>query len=636
MDVEHTTQTLLEQEDTDKDCRITIDDNGPKAISLGTEHSDGIFKYPIRGNYAISTLLQELSLAASAKQRRLVIQESELCQNPVDRINKMISKYFWHSLTRTIDQKGLELICLDAKSSDSTVATQRIYVSESDQQALQYFSNLKIAQLEIIQLPSKIDTDTMTNVLSKPGILALSLRKSKNISTGEQLEGVPFVVPGGRFNEMYGWDSYFVILGLLADNFVDLAKGMVDNLVYEIKFYGKILNANRSYYLGRSQPPFLTDAIMKVFERIDQKDEQNILWLIESFQWAIKEYENVWMKEPRYVPSHGLSRYCSEIIGVSPETEASHFDFVFGPFASKSNLSIEEYRLLYTSGNIKEPQLDEYFFHDQSLRESGHDTTYRLDGVSAHLLNFDLNFLLFKYECDIANFITRFSSLINYPIESVEVWKGRMEVRRQSINKYLWNEEDGLFYDYNFVTNTQSHYRSCTNFYSLWSGFATQHQADKILKNIGLFEQPGGLVSGTKDSLFTTSTSSPMHSSIKGPNRQWDYPFGWAPHQIIAWEGLSRYGFSIDSSRLAYKWLLMITKIFCNFNGTLAEKYNVVKLTHKITVEYGNVGIDFKFVPKEGFGWVNSSYRIGQSYLSKGQLKALGILMPADKLFDLT
>ena len=79
-----------------------------------------------------------------------------------------------------------------------------------------------------------------------------------------------------------------------------------------------------------------------------------------------------------------------------------------------------------------------------------------------------------------------------------------MEVRRQSINKYLSNEEDGLFYDYNFVTNTQSHYLSCTNLYSLWSGFATQHQADKILRNIRLFEQPGGLVSGTKDSLLTT------------------------------------------------------------------------------------------------------------------------------------
>ena len=133
---------------------------------------------------------------------------------------------------------------------------------------------------------------------------------------------------------------------------------------------------------------------MKVFKRIDQQNDQNISWLIESFKWAIKEYENVWMKEPRYVSSHVLL-YCSEIVGVSPETEASHFDFVFGPFERKSNLSIEDYRLLYTGGNIKEPQLDEYFFHDQYENQDTIQLT-DIDGVSAHLLNFDLNFLLYK------------------------------------------------------------------------------------------------------------------------------------------------------------------------------------------------------------------------------------------------
>ncbi|KAG1061369.1 hypothetical protein G6F42_027698 [Rhizopus arrhizus] len=103
--------------------------------------------------------------------------------------------------------------------------------------------------------------------------------------------GVPFVVPGGRFNEMYGWDSYFESLGLLADGKVELAKGMAENFAYEIKHYGKILNANRSYYLSRSQPPFLTDMAIRVYEQLDPAlEKENKAWLRDILKSAIKEY----------------------------------------------------------------------------------------------------------------------------------------------------------------------------------------------------------------------------------------------------------------------------------------------------------------------------------------------------------
>lgn len=108
---------------------------------------------------------------------------------------------------------------------------------------------------------------------------------------------------------------------------------------------------------------------------------------------------------------------------------------------------------------------------------------------------------------------------------------------------------------------------------------------------------------------------------------------GWAPHQMLAWEGLKKYGFHWDAKRIAYRWLYMITKIFKEFNAVVPEKFDVVKMTHKISVEYGNVGTDFQFVPKEGFGWMNASYQLGLTFLNRQERRALGLLIPPEKIF---
>src|ERR1700732_5312869 len=106
----------------------------------------------------------------------------------------------------------------------------------------------------------------------------------------------PYVVPGGRFNEMYGWDSFFIQAGLLRDGEMDLAKNMSDNFLYEIREYGKILNANRTYYLTRSQPPFLTEMLLGVYEKT--KDRK---WLEASVP-AIEKYYKFWTTEPHFTP----------------------------------------------------------------------------------------------------------------------------------------------------------------------------------------------------------------------------------------------------------------------------------------------------------------------------------------------
>ncbi len=130
----------------------------------------------------------------------------------------------------------------------------------------------------------------------------------------------PYVVPGGRFNEMYGWDSYFIQVGLLRDNELQRARDMVENFLYEITRYGTILNANRSYFLSRSQPPFLTRMILGVYDKDLDK-----AWLRSTVP-AIERYYRFWTSGPHAVPDAGLSRYFDLGSGPAPEVIADEKD----------------------------------------------------------------------------------------------------------------------------------------------------------------------------------------------------------------------------------------------------------------------------------------------------------------------
>jgi alpha,alpha-trehalase len=124
----------------------------------------------------------------------------------------------------------------------------------------------------------------------------------------------PYVVPGGRFNEMYGWDSYFIQIGLLRDGLVPLARSMAANFLYEIHNYGMILNANRRYNLTRSQPPFLTEMVLGVYRRTHDRH-----WL-EAAIPEIEKYYRYWTSEPHLTPESGLSRYFDSGKGPAPES----------------------------------------------------------------------------------------------------------------------------------------------------------------------------------------------------------------------------------------------------------------------------------------------------------------------------
>ena len=425
------------------------------------------------------------------------------------------------------------------------------------------------------------------------------------------------MVPGGRFNELYGWDSFFETLGLLEDGRLDLAQAMVENFLYEIRHYGQVLNANRSYYLTRSQPPFLTSMGLAVHERM-QEGEARTQWLRRVVETAIREYHTVWMSEKRLTPT-GLSRYNGGGIGMPPETEEGHFDAVLRPYAERAGLDVRTYGQRYASRLLAEPELDAYFVHDRTVRESGHDTSNRLEGRAAHLCTVDLNALLYKYEVDIARAL---ESRLGEGHRSREWW-ARAERRRALVNALLWDEERGMFFDYDFAERRRTGYESATALYPLWAGLASPEQARRLVEGaLPLLEASGGLLASTEASRGEVTR--------ERPQRQWDFPFGWPPHQMLAWQGLLDYGYRKEAQRLAYRWLLMITQNAADYNGTVPEKYDVVRRTHQVFVEYGNVGTEFEYITREGFGWMNASYQVGLALLSPGQRAHLEALAPLE------
>jgi len=449
------------------------------------------------------------------------------------------------------------------------------------------------------------------------GLLTLSLQETHQGT----IVGEPFVVPGGRFNELYGWDSYFIILGLLNDGRTTLAKSIVNNLVYELEHYGQILNANRTYYLTRSQPPFLSSMILAVYEHLP-KNESTRKWLTRTLYAAIREYETVWTNSHR-ATSTGLSRYFDVGLGQPPEVEPGHFDAVYSEFSKQYSMDVESFTQAYKTGSLCVPELDLYFIHDRAMRESGGDTSYRLVGQCADLLTVDLNSLLYKTEMDVAFIIkAEFEDAFRTPAGAVErsgVWEQRAATRQLQVHRYMWNPERGMFFDYNMRQQQQTDFVSATIFFPLWAKLATPEEAYKLVKNaLPLLEMAGGIAGSSEESRGPITADRPP--------RQWDFPYGWAPHQILIWEGLQNYGFKEEAERLAYRWLHTITSNAVNYNGVIPEKFDVVNCSHRVSAEYGNVGTKFSYVPHEGFAWTNSSYQLGLRLLSSNQIQRLNQL----------
>ena len=509
-------------------------------------------------------------------------------------------------MTRTIDASGIAVSAKDPKTEESQ---PRIYVPCDAPEQYAYYSNIASEEpsmyLDVQWLPQgELTSEYIYSLNTKPGILALEIEEDSSAKGG--LRGLPFIVPGGRFNELYNWDSCFCAWGML-ETHSHVVESIIRHFTFEIQHYGKICNANRSYYLGRAQPPFLTDLALRTYKnRQHEPDSKELLKL--AILAAMKEYHSYWMSTPRYDEVTGLTRYRPVGAGLPPECEPTQFAHILAPYAAKYNMTVAELTQKYNDGDILESELDIFCLHDRAVRECGHDTSNRVESVCADLGTIDLQCLLYKYETDIAHAIrSEFSDNLRVPaafcapgqaadhVETSEMWDRAARTRKQLIDRYCWNEEKGMYFDYNTVTGHQSDFETVTSLWALWCGVADPQQATKLVENgLPKFECIGGLSSTTEKS------RGPIDDGH--PQKQWDYPHGWPPHQLLAWDGLIRYGYHEHAERLIYCWLHMVIKVFVDYNGTVVEKYNVTTLDapHKVDAEYGNQGLNFKYAPQEG------------------------------------
>ncbi len=513
----------------------------------------------------------------------------------------------WDSLTRSAtDCAALTDTKVDAK----VAAVPILYLPAGFATPAEVSSAAERCHVRVVALPRHILKlgDVHPEELAAPGLLYLPH---------------PYAVPGGRFNEMYGWDSFFILLGLESDHREALAKGIVDNFLFEVEQYGAVLNANRTYYLTRSQPPFLTAMIRLVFEdpaSFPATPAGRVLamdWLDHAYAVAEKDY-STWTR-PEHLAGHtGLARYFDYGLGPVPEMADANTYYrdviralvehpspegaTFLVKGSEHPDAAEAARLKQTSCDVRASLLcarawyedshgdshggyrlsRDFFVGDRAMRESGFDSSDRFgpfSGATHHYAPVCLNSLLYRYERDMAHL----AHLLGKPQEAHK-WDRRATVRAAAIQRYLWQPKEGVFADYDFTRSKSSTYAYLTSLYPLWAGVATRAQANAIEQKLNVFERAGGLSMSTNNS-----------------GLQWDEPCGWAPTNWIAVVGLEAMGFHADAVRIARHFDATVDAGFAA-DGTIREKYNVVVGNAEVTIKGGYTQNVI------GFGWTNAVY----------------------------
>lgn len=506
------------------------------------------------------------------------------------------------------------------------------------------FIDPKMGVTSMVYLPADLPTPEPLKILEKKCKLVVKRlpRRIKQLGgidldkifpTGLLYLPQPYVVPGGRFNEMYGWDSYFIIRGLLENNQNKIAHGMIENFFFEIDHYGGTLNGNRTYYLSRTQLPFLAPMIRAVYESDKMRHMADTAWLTRAYKYAVKDY-NLWIRPPHLASKTGLSRYYD--FGDGPATEINgpaksyyldvvHY-FLMHPETAQPYLLHSRSEAftppgpvftIFVCNNVKEEKKksckevenvslnNQFYKGDRTMRESGFDISFRYGPFSADTSDYapvDLNSLLYKAEKDLEWMSRELGRQ-----DQAEKWQKAAEIRREKINQYMWNEEQGLFFDYDFVSRQQSIYPYASTFYPLWVGLATSDQAKKVLKHLKYFEKRGGIV-----------------TSLRKTGVQWDYPYGWAPLQLIAVEGMYNYGFNKEANRISKKFLTMVFNNFMR-DKTIREKYDVVAGSSKTDIK---VGYKANVV---GFGWTNGVFLVLLNKLPKHVASAILVENKSDK-----
>ncbi len=391
----------------------------------------------------------------------------------------------------------------------------------------------------------------------------------------------PHVVPGGRFREIYYWDSYFTMLGLQVSKRIDLIQNMTDNFSYLIDHIGYIPNGNRRYYIGRSQPPFYVCMVQLLSEEKGKNVLVNYLPQLE------KEYD-FWMKGNNKLTGSELS-----VQRVSILPDGSLLNHYWDESDTPRPESFNEDIIAVNRINNKKIM----YRNLRAAAESGWDFSSRWfknvkDFSSIHtteIIPVDLNCLLLYLEQTIAE-----AYQINGDMSTSKKFVSLANKRKRSINTYCWNEEKGFYFDYDYVERKQKKSLTLAAAFPLFFGIASVKQAASVIAVLKeKFLSIGGLVT-------TTETT----------DQQWDSPNGWAPLQWIAIQGIAKYGYIPFANDIATRWMKINKKVYEN-TGKMMEKYNVVSTN--IAAGGGEYPL------QDGFGWTNGVYLALDKWIKKRQ-----------------
>ncbi|WP_210150854.1 trehalase family glycosidase [Chryseobacterium scophthalmum] len=378
----------------------------------------------------------------------------------------------------------------------------------------------------------------------------------------------PYIVPGGRFNEFFYWDSYFIMLGLQASGRTEMIANIIENCSYLIQTVGFVPNASRTHFLSRSQPPYFSLMLDLLFETT--KDE-NIY--IKYYDTLEKEYA-FWMNGEKDLENgSSIKRVVKTVDG---DILNRYFDEANEPRPESYLIDIED------SENAGE----EFYRNIRSACESGWDFSSRWfadeDKIQTietlNLAQVDLNSLLWHLE----NTLAKSSSLQNLS-EKEKYYSERATGRKQMIDKYFWDENSGTYKDYHTKKNIKTSSEHIAALYPLFLGLASEDQARSVANNIEeKFLYQGGLVTTTKNS-----------------GQQWDFPNAWAPYQWLGFKSMKNYGFNDLAEKIKSNWSSNVERVYRN-TGKLMEKYNALDIE---TVAGGG-----EYPNQDGFGWTNGVY----------------------------
>ena len=360
----------------------------------------------------------------------------------------------------------------------------------------------------------------------------------KNPSRGGLSLPYPYLsIRQGR-NVLFCWDTYFTNAGLLCiDSMFVYAKNAIENQFAEIEQIGYVPNASESWALNRSQTPFLSMMVRELYEHMKSKDKT---WLTRAYSLLRKDY--LFWTDPS---ADAIENHTTAITGLqrfyhhATNEELLRFYSQLAPRFGFSNDIPDEQKLKMGEAWMAEA-------------ESGMDFTPRFENRCHEFIAIDLNSNLYLYEKNFA-WMVKELGLTGEPD-----WEKKASERKDLINQYCWNEQRGLYMDYDFVNKRFSSVASIASFYPLWAGLASKKQAQKAAANLSLFEYAYGptICEKTKQEHFY----------------QWDYPAGWPPMYYLTARALQNYGYTTEAKRTAAKYLDVVAK---NFNHPQPETYTV-------------------------------------------------------------